>query len=167
MTSSLLADWTSFFTSTAEAAATLGGLVMVAISVNLQRILAHKHLPARASGAVGAMVVVMIIGLLGLIPQAFTAFTIEMYLTAVAAWTVQIVSFRDYIPGHIAAGRPRRERVISLVLSQAQTLPLTVGAVALTFDKGVGLYWIAGAVIASLIAAAMNAWILLVEILRR
>ena len=167
MTPSIMAAWTGFFASTAESAATLGGLVIVAISVNLQRILAHKHLPARASGAVGAMVVVMIVGLLGLIPQPFAAFTIEIDLTAAAAWVVQIVSFLDYIPGHIAAGRPRSERVIGLALSLGQTLPLSIGTVILTFDPRTGLYWIAAAVIASLIAAAMNAWILLVEILRR
>jgi len=43
-------DWVSFALAITAAAATLAGLLFVAVSINLQRILSFKNLPARARG---------------------------------------------------------------------------------------------------------------------
>lgn len=43
-----LADWTNFGLATAGTAATLAGLLFVAVSINLKRILEFPNLPARA-----------------------------------------------------------------------------------------------------------------------
>jgi hypothetical protein len=42
------AAWTGLASTVAEAAATLTGLVFVAVSINLRQILAYPHLPGRA-----------------------------------------------------------------------------------------------------------------------
>jgi modulator of FtsH protease len=52
------------------------------------------------------------------------------------------------------------------VLPLAGMFPLVVGAVSLIAGSGGGLYWIAAGVITTIFAAVVNAWILLVEILR-
>lgn len=166
MTSSLLGSWTAFFDTGAEAAATLTGLVMVAISVNVQRILSARHLPARAFAAVGTMVVVLIASLAALIPQPMQAFAVEMDMVAVIAWSLHLPTSRRYISGHIEAGRPRRERVFSIALAQAKVLPLTLGGVLLTLGHPAGVYCIAAALVIALVASVLDAWILLVEILR-
>jgi hypothetical protein len=41
-------DWTEFFTASASASAALAGLVFVAVSINVERILQFKGLPERA-----------------------------------------------------------------------------------------------------------------------
>jgi modulator of FtsH protease len=167
MMSSALAPWASFFETGAQTAATLTGLIIVAISVNVQRILTHKHLPARAFAALTAMVVVLTASLSALAPQPLLAFAIEMDAIAAVALTVHIITYRRYLSGHIEAGRPRGERMFSVALAQAQVLPLILGAGLLTFGRPSGLYYIAAALVISVIAAVIDSWVLLVEILRR
>jgi presenilin-like A22 family membrane protease len=52
--------WRDFFTTAAGASATLVGLVIVAISVNIQRILEHPQLPSRGGATVGALVLILV-----------------------------------------------------------------------------------------------------------
>ena len=44
--------------------------------------------------------------------------------------------------------------------------PIVIGGVLLVLRAGSGLPWIAGGVIVSLIVGVLNAWVLLVEIVR-
>lgn len=46
------------------------------------------------------------------------------------------------------------------------TIPVLMGGVSLLTETGGGLYWIAAAVLLATLAAVINAWVLLVEILR-
>jgi hypothetical protein len=45
-------------------------------------------------------------------------------------------------------------------------LPFIVGGVMLTFNNIDGMYWIAAGIIAAFILSMLNAWVLLIEILR-
>src|ERR1700733_12030733 len=53
------AGWANFFVAEVGAAAALSGLIIVAISINLQRILSFPHLPGRA-----AEMLIMLVGAL-------------------------------------------------------------------------------------------------------
>jgi hypothetical protein len=46
------------------------------------------------------------------------------------------------------------------------TIPFVVGALSLFAEAGGGLYWVAAGVVLSMAGAVLNAWVLLVEILR-
>ena len=50
--------------------------------------------------------------------------------------------------------------------SAAATPPFLVGAISLLAGSGGGLYWTLGGVIGAFVGAVLNAWVLLVEILR-
>lgn len=88
-------DWSELFVASAGASAALTGLLFVAVSVNVERIL-------------------------------------EFHLLLV-------------LPG---------------------TLPLVIGAVSVLAETGGGLYWIVAGIIGAIFGASVNAWVLLVEILR-
>ncbi len=45
-------------------------------------------------------------------------------------------------------------------------MPFLVGAITLLAESGGGLYWTAAGIVGSLVAGVVNAWVLLVEILR-
>ena len=47
-----IADWSSFLSVQAEAAATLTGLIFVAMSINAERVMTFPGLPSRAGEAV-------------------------------------------------------------------------------------------------------------------
>ncbi len=52
------------------------------------------------------------------------------------------------------------------VLAGIGTVPFVVGGVSVLAGTGGELYWIAGGVIGAIVGAGVNAWVLLVEILR-
>ena len=86
MSAQLAAPWINFFGTAAEAAATLAGLVMVAISVNVQRIIAFRHLPLRAGVTIAALVLNLIASMAALIPQPLFALGAEILVFALIVW---------------------------------------------------------------------------------
>jgi hypothetical protein len=52
------------------------------------------------------------------------------------------------------------------VLAQFSSLPFLVAAVLIFLGRPSGLYWIVPRVVVSFVATVINAWVLLVEILR-
>jgi hypothetical protein len=64
----LAVEWKDFFVTAAGASATLVGLVIVAISVNLQRIIEQPQLPSRGGATVAALVLILITSMAELIP---------------------------------------------------------------------------------------------------
>ena len=69
MTATDIAEWNTFFTAQAAAAAALTGLVFVALSINLRQILADPALPGRAGEALLLLVQPVIVALAALIPR--------------------------------------------------------------------------------------------------
>jgi hypothetical protein len=56
--------------------------------------------------------------------------------------------------------------VLSVVTSQLATLPVIVAGASLVAGSGGGLLWLVPAVVLLLGVGVMNAWVLLIEILR-
>jgi modulator of FtsH protease len=46
------------------------------------------------------------------------------------------------------------------------TLPFVIGGVSVLVTSGAGLYWIVFGIVGAIVGAVINAWVLLVEILR-
>ncbi len=162
----MLSAWSSFFSTAAESAATLAGLVIVAISVNITRILEHDHLPARAFAAISAMMTVFAISLCALIPQPPMAFAVEAGMAAAYAWVIHALTAVSLVPASLRLARPQWELWLGVLVGQSQVWPLTIGAVLLTLGHPSGMFWVAGAIFAAVVATVLNAWVLLVEILR-
>jgi hypothetical protein len=66
-----LAGWEPFFSAIIAAAAALTGLLVVAVSVNLDRILGgRKFLPARAAETLAALLLIVASSALTLVPHS-------------------------------------------------------------------------------------------------
>jgi len=159
------ADWANFFVSEVGAAAALAGLVAVAISINLKRILEFPQLPARAAETLFLLTGIFVLASLGLVPgQTAAVFGAEIVFVAAATLIVsaraQIDAWRD------ASARPLHERIMRALTVAVALAPLIVGGAELLFGATGGLYWVAAGIIISLASGVWNAWILLVEILR-
>ncbi len=150
----------------AEAAAALTGLVIVAVSVNLVRILSFKHLPARAGAVIGGLILVVVVGLAALIPQDLPPLGAEIIFFSVVSWLLHVHSARRMFAARRVHNRPWNEVIRAIASGQLQTLPLIVGGLLLAESHSGGLYWIAAGIIAIFISSTFNAWVFLVEILR-
>jgi hypothetical protein len=158
-------SWGAPFTAVASSAAALTGLLFVALSINLDRVIKGPGLVARAVEVLLLLVAVLVIATLLLMPgQGADSASIEILVIAIL-----MSSLLGYI--HIRA--PRRALGVStanflLRVAGDQTGPLflIIGGVTLLMRNGGGLYWVVPAMTAAMVAAIVGAWVLLVEIVR-
>jgi hypothetical protein len=161
-----LKDWTDFLVAAAGAAAALAGLVVVAVSVNIERILQHKHLPARAAAAIGSLVLALVTTLVCLAPQSKLALGLEVLGFGVITWALHLHAARTSIAADRANHRPKYEAILEVARGQIQVLPFIVGGMLFTLDLGAPIYFLLAGVIAAVVLSMFETWVLLVEILR-
>lgn len=87
-----------------------------------------------------------------------------MLVVGMVAWSILTViwvrALRAPIPD-----QPRFVPVLSVVVTQAATVPMVIAGVSL-LRAGGGLYWLVPGMAFSLVVAVVNAWVLLVEVVR-
>jgi hypothetical protein len=156
--------WHEFFVGVAGAAAALTGLLFVSLSINLQQILQQRWLPRRAGLTVMLLFEALVIAVLGLVPgQSPTALGVELLSLGVG---VRLFAAGVYTVRRPAVDTSRAPIVVGVVTSQLATLPVIVAGASLAAGTGGGLFWLVPAVVLLLGVGVMNAWVLLVEILR-
>lgn len=158
------AEWSDLFVAAAGASAALAGLVFVAVSINLESIVAEPGLPDRALLTLLLLLGVLVVSLFGLIPdQSAESLGLELLIQSIV-WAVAIGVFavRSLKSTPVSAGWYASRLVPPLF----GTVPYVVGSVLLLTGDAAGLDWVFAGIIGALIAAVMNAWVLLIEILR-
>jgi hypothetical protein len=160
-----LADWQTYLAVQAGAAATLTGLVFVAVSINLARILSIPGLPGRAFDALLQLLQVFFIASFALVPrQSAELLATEILVIGVVSLIGQMISQTRY--ARLQPGHPRAWLVTRIIMSLASTVPLCASGIMLLQGS---VAWtaalVAGAVL-SFIAAVSGAWVLLIEIMR-
>ena len=159
------AAWASFCSAQVSASAALAGLIFVAISINLQRILEGRKLVARCALALCMLMGVLFISVCCLVPgQPVFALGAELVSIGFAIWLAStILQYRTSHGNPYVTGR---QRFLHVLLTQMATLPFVGSGVSLLLMRGGGLYWLLPGVIFSLLAALIDAWVLLIEIQR-
>ena len=158
-----LDPWSDLFVAAAGASAALAGLVFVAVSINLDRILKYPGLPERGLMTVSMLVAVLVLSLLGLAPgQSHTAFGIEV----LAVGLVATVWFSLMTRTSVATDDEPSHFTSAIGIALFGTLPLVVAGIAVLTASIGGLYWVMAGFATAILAGVTNAWVLLVEILR-
>jgi hypothetical protein len=157
------AEWHDFFVASVGASAALLGLLFVTISINLEHILRYPHLPGRAAGTLGTLLSVLVVGSFALAPgQDRRVLAWEILATgAVVAVQAVWVSLRKR-----TAGDPLNWTLGGLPQLLFPALAFVGGGCSLLAESGGGLYWVLAGTILAFVGASINAWVLLVEILR-
>jgi hypothetical protein len=158
-------EWIEFGVAIAGAAAVLTGLVFVAVSINLEKVLEVHGLPGRAGESIVMFAGVLLLSFCILMPgQSTTAVGVELLIGGVLLGSVLLLIV---LPG---LNRPTRQpltwRITRLVLALASSVPVIVAGVSVLAESGGGLYWLAAAFAIALAAGIGNAWVLLVEVVR-
>ncbi len=158
-------DWTAFGTATAAAAATLAGLLFVAVSINLARILEFPSLPARAGQTLMMFVTPLLTGVFLVVPgQLRAVLAAELIVTGLAIGSFQLVI--DHRSVRAEQGTPVTWLVSRVFPAAVSCGCLVVAGTSLLVEGGGGLYWLVPSVLAAIVFGLVNAWVLLVEILR-
>jgi hypothetical protein len=160
-----LAAWEPFFSVMIAAAAALTGLLFVAVSLNLDRILkGGKFLPTRAAETLATLLLVVAASAFTLIPQSTRLVGLEILIIVVPMLVVTVRS-------QLAQRRRNRNDPLLWTISRMAstglaTIPCTIAGLSLATGWGGGLYWLAPTALLGIIGAVYNAWVLLVEIVR-
>jgi hypothetical protein len=159
------ADWQAFFTALIAAAAGLTGLLFVAVSINLDRILkGTKFLPARAAETLATLLLVVVSCALTLIPQNTRLIGLEIVIVAVPMLAITVSN-------QLAYRRKNRDDPMLWTISRMAgtalaAVPCAISGFSLLARWGGGFYWLAAAALLGIVGAVYNAWVLLVEIVR-
>ena len=159
-------EWSDFFVAEVGASAALAGFVIVAISINLARIVAFPWLPGRAAETLVAPTGVLIVSSYMLVPhQPVVQLSFELIATGAAMWLVpMIIQLRT--ARRQSGAVPRRSLVTRFLLTQISSVPIIASGLLMWNGAANAVAWMVPGVIASLIATVINAWVLLVEIVR-
>ena len=156
--------WHDLAVATVGATAALTGLLFVAVSINLDRILEYPSLPRRAAATLTLLLALLAAGVLVLVPgQPVPALAAELAVTGLVLTLTGVAEVGRDPRG---ADSRRIPRVLPAVLVLLPAAALLAAAATLLLGHGGGLYWLAGALVGGIAAACVNAWVLLVEIRR-
>ncbi len=158
-------DWHDYLSATAGAAATLTGLVFVAVSINLAQILTLPGLTSLAAESLVQLLGATFISMAMLIPwQPPPALGIGIFSLNLVLWLIQSRLQAAYLKRK--TGHPLRWAATRIVRTQCACVPFGIAGLLLWRGSPAGMYWLAAGFLFSFIAGVANAWVLLVEILR-
>ena len=158
-------EWQNLLCAQAEAAATLTGLVFVAVSINLTRIVETPGLPERAAESILHFLQVFFVCTVAMVPrQPMRALAVEIFAIAILSWGIQSAGQVRYARSR--AGHPLHWLMSRVVQTQLANIPFIVGAVYLSFGSQIGFFWLVPGFLFSFAAGVANAWVLLVEVVR-
>jgi modulator of FtsH protease len=158
--------WTDFYVAEVGAAAALAGLLVVAVSINITRILEYPNLPGHAAQTLMTVGTALILASLALFPgQPPVWFGLEaiagaLFIAVTGAQRAWLGLARK------APGDPLFWTISRIGTVATSSLPLLIGGIVLAVGQSVGLYWIGVGVIVILVVTLQRGWVLLVEILR-
>lgn len=161
----MLEGWSEFFVAAAGASAALAGLIIVAMSVNVELIITIPGMTSRAASAVALLVLGTVASLAGLIPhQGLLALGIEIGLLGLAGLGFTVDSMVRVLRAR--GDRPLYEALSKTVVEVVPALAFVVGGVVFALGNDVGSYFVAFGAIGGIMVAVLNAWVVLVEIRR-
>lgn len=159
------AAWSTFFAATLGAAAPLVGLLFVAVSINLDRVLLDTRLLARAGETLIGLMLCLVAGAVLLAPQPAHASAAELLTSCVVvAVRVLRVQLRH---GPDRPSDPWWWFAVRLATVQGVAAPTSVGSASVLLGGGGGLRWVALGLVCGLGCAVYSASVLLVEIVRQ
>jgi modulator of FtsH protease len=150
--------WRDFFTVAGTAGAALLGLVLVAISLHVEKVEGHPLLRNRARGSLQTLGLILVLSLAALVPQ-ITALWFGVVTLVVEAAGLGLLIWGLWIANRQAGRLPLGVWLRSV--PNALILLTIAAGISLTLGKGPGIYLMAPQFILVLPAMLFSVWSLL------
>jgi hypothetical protein len=160
--------WGELFLAAAGATAALSGLIFVGLSVNIKileidRKVGSNFLTGRAIEALVALLSVLVVSLVALTPTIAGGTLAAVILVTAGISVISPVRA-------LSAARSQRKLETAtagrVLAALALTASLVLAGATLAAGAGGGLNWLPVAFVLAVMVASINAWVLLVEVLR-
>ena len=157
------AAWSDFGVAEVGAAAALAGLLVVATSINIARIVRYPTVVSRLLDSLILFTGVLFAGSVMLVPgQGNRALGVELAGIGVAMGL--IIAATQRLP--VVEESYRRRATVTIVLAYLAVAIVVLAGVMTALDVAGGLHWLVPGVLLSFGVGLVNAWVALVEILR-
>ncbi len=163
-----LAEWSDFNVAVAGAGAALGGVLIVALSVNIRQIAESRGLAARAGASIATLILGVALSCAALIPgQVAWGFGLQvlggtLVCSVVAVRSAIAIRADAKVTGY---GRYDAERIAVFTLPLLFDLVGGVLLIALA-PPSVGMVLVSVATILAIVTTVLFSWVALVEVLR-
>jgi len=159
-----LDNWSEFLVAGAGATAALAGLIIVAMSVNVDLIITIPGMTSRAAAAIALLVIGTIALLAGLIPQSLVAYGLEVLVLGTAAAVFAADSMVKVLRarGGATLGEAIAKTAVGIIPAGA----FLVGGAVLVAGNPEGAIGVAVGTLTAIAVSVVNAWVVLVEIKR-
>ncbi|MGO2097781.1 MAG: hypothetical protein ACTH2J_11440 [Candidatus Microbacterium stercoravium] len=159
-----LAEWSEFNVAMAGASAALAGLVIVAASVNIDKIIRARTLTARLGAAIASLVLALTASAVALMPGIdLTWYGIILLVSTLMAGVFTTHATRSIVSD---PDPERGARVAKSVLGFLPIVAYVAAGVALIVGSSSGLVIAAVGCLLAVISALVVSWVVLVEVLR-
>jgi hypothetical protein len=163
------AEWSEFNVAVAGAGAALGGLLIVALSVNVRQIAESKGLAARAGASIASLILGVALCCAALIPGQVTwGYGIQV-LVGTALCAVNVVRSAVQVRQDAIATGFRRFALERIALFAVSPVVYAVGGLLLVLGfpgSEAGLVFVAVGTIVAIVTTVLFSWVALVEVLR-
>lgn len=161
----MLSEWHDFFVATAGAGAALAGLIIVAVSGGVDRVIKIPGMASRAGVAIALLIMVTLVALSALIPGIPEwGYGVLVAIVGLGAVVLASLSF-----GHLVALRSGGSMLRALTKGSVGLVPalcVTLGGVLLAGGLELGMLWIAAGILLAVVSAVLASWVILIEIRR-
>lgn len=160
----MTAAWTNFLVAEAGASAALAGLIFVAVSINVKKIIEYQGVAGRAAEALALLIGVLLISTFGLAPnQSEKLLGSEILAVGGLLWVMTVILQTGQLGARRRAWWWLATRAL---LCQCATVPFCIAGILLIRGNPDGMYWLIPGCVFTFLASTISAWVLLIEILR-